>query len=415
MRIEKQATVDKKGRLIVPKWALNGFHLSPGTRIQVEQSLDGIHLRPTVPSLSKIYIEPTNACNLKCRTCIRNAWDEPTGFMTDQVFERILLGMEKQPKSLSVIFGGFGEPLAHPKILDMVGRLKDTKTHVEIITNGTLLSEDRSHNLIDVGLDVLWVSIDGAQQESYGDVRLGGDLKMVLENIEGFARLRAPRQNSQPEIGVVFVAMKRNIADLPALLRISKRIGVTRFMVTNIWPHTDELREEILYARALSSKNYLGSANSSTLEVPRMDIQEWGREELYKEIRGQWNINPVGSSNNGKFFTCPFIEENAVAIGWDGGVSPCLPLLHSSQGYLNRLLRFNKRWILGNIAEDDLVQLWSSPEYVAFRQRVREFDYAPCAICDGCPQSENNEEDCYGNSFPTCGGCLWACGIIQCP
>jgi hypothetical protein len=28
---------------------------------------------------------------------------------------------------------------------------------------------------------------------------------------------------------------------------------------------------------------------------------------------------------------------------------------------------------------------------------------------------ESNEEDCYGNTFPVCGGCLWAQGVIQCP
>ncbi len=26
-----------------------------------------------------------------------------------------------------------------------------------------------------------------------------------------------------------------------------------------------------------------------------------------------------------------------------------------------------------------------------------------------------NEEDCFGNTFPTCGGCLWAQGVIRCP
>jgi hypothetical protein len=29
--------------------------------------------------------------------------------------------------------------------------------------------------------------------------------------------------------------------------------------------------------------------------------------------------------------------------------------------------------------------------------------------------SEANEEDCFGNGFPTCGGCLWAQGVLQCP
>lgn len=33
----------------------------------------------------------------------------------------------------------------------------------------------------------------------------------------------------------------------------------------------------------------------------------------------------------------------------------------------------------------------------------------------GCEMSEANEEDCLGNTFPACGGCLWAQGIIQCP
>lgn len=407
--------MDRKGRLIVPKGALNGFRLSPGTPIRVEQSLDGLHLRTPVPVLSKIYIEPTNTCNLKCRTCIRNVWDEPAGFMTDLVFECILQAMESGAAARSVIFGGFGEPLAHPQILNMIRRVKDMKARVEIITNGTLLSEDCSRDLIKVGLDMLWVSIDGAQQESYGDVRLGAELEKVLANLEGFARMRVPRQHPRPEIGIVFVAMKRNIDDLPQLLRIAERMGVARFMVTNIWPHTDELRDEILYARALGSKDYLGSSNLPTLEAPRMDIQEWARGALYKAICGRWNMNLVGSSSNGKEFSCSFIENHAIAVGWDGGVSPCLPLLHSSQGYLNRLLRFNKRWVLGNILQGDIIALWSDPEHLAFRQRVRQFDFAPCAICVGCLQSESNEEDCYGNTFPTCGGCLWAWGIIQCP
>jgi len=29
--------------------------------------------------------------------------------------------------------------------------------------------------------------------------------------------------------------------------------------------------------------------------------------------------------------------------------------------------------------------------------------------------ADMNEEDCFANPFPTCGGCLWAMGVIQCP
>ncbi len=53
--------------------------------------------------------------------------------------------------------------------------------------------------------------------------------------------------------------------------------------------------------------------------------------------------------------------------------------------------------------------------YAEFREKVKTFDYSPCHLCGGCSLLEKNEEDCYGNTFPACGGCLWAQGIIQCP
>jgi hypothetical protein len=53
--------------------------------------------------------------------------------------------------------------------------------------------------------------------------------------------------------------------------------------------------------------------------------------------------------------------------------------------------------------------------YVAYRQRVQNFAFAPCTACGGCDLSEANLEDCLGNEFPVCGGCLWAQAVIQCP
>jgi hypothetical protein len=55
------------------------------------------------------------------------------------------------------------------------------------------------------------------------------------------------------------------------------------------------------------------------------------------------------------------------------------------------------------------------PEHLSFRDRVQDFDFAECTICGSCDLAEKNEEDCIGNTFPTCGGCLWAQGVVQCP
>jgi hypothetical protein len=67
------------------------------------------------------------------------------------------------------------------------------------------------------------------------------------------------------------------------------------------------------------------------------------------------------------------------------------------------------------VTENSLADLWNTPEHIAFRERLQTFDFPPCVLCGGCELAEKNEEDCEGNVFPTCGGCLWSQGVIQCP
>ena len=112
---------------------------------------------------------------------------------------------------------------------------------------------------------------------------------------------------------------------------------------------------------------------------------------------------------------CPFIEQGVGVVGWEGDFSPCLSLLHSHVSYLHDRVRYSRRWLLGNIKQKTLIEQWNDPEHIAFHHRVKNFVFSPCTSCGGCELAEKNEEDCHGNKFPTCGGCLWGQGIIQCP
>ena len=96
---------------------------------------------------------------------------------------------------------------------------------------------------------MLWLSIDGAHPESYNDVRLGAALPQVLENA---ARLRDLRVGGKPHIGIVFVAMRRNIAELPDVMQIGHRLEADRFLITNVIPYTPELLDEMLYTDTMS-------------------------------------------------------------------------------------------------------------------------------------------------------------------
>jgi DNA-binding transcriptional ArsR family regulator len=94
---------------------------------------------------------------------------------------------------------------------------------------------------------------------------------------------------------------------------------------------------------------------------------------------------------------------------------PCPPLLHNHTSYLRNRKRLSQRHLIGNIAERALLDLWNDSDYAAYRERVQGFAFPPCSFCGGCEMLEANQEDCLGNGFPACGGCLWAQGVIQCP
>ncbi len=297
----------------------------------------------------------------------------------------------------------------------MVRQVKELGARAELITNGTLLDEERSRGLISAGLDTLWVSIDGATPESYADVRLGAELPKVLANLKRFKRLRPPAHRPTPAIGIAFVAMKRNLADLPQVLALGRRLGAKQFMVSNVLPHTEEMMQETLYDRTLSDIAYLPSAWLPKVNLPKMEINEETREPFFQALNSNLNVTYAGNNFGGRNDVCVFIESGSMTIGWDGSVSPCPPLLYSHVSYLNGRRRTSKRHIIGNVSQTGLLDLWREPDYVAYRERVQRFAFAPCTFCGGCDLLDSNEEDCLGNGFPACGGCLWAQAVIRCP
>ncbi len=409
------ATVDEQGRLIIPAELTSQFGLAPGARMRLDVENNAFRLHRPTTHLTKINIEPTTRCNLDCRTCIRNNWDEKLGKMTEKTFAKILADMASFSYPLDVFFGGLGEPLSHPHIVDWVRRAKALGGSVELITNGTLLNEKLSHSLIDAGLDVIWVSIDGATPESYSDIRLGAELPNVIQNVSALRKMRPGGHHPRPVIGIAFVAMKRNIQDLPAVIALGKSLGAKRFMVSNVLPYTEEMMDETLYSGVLRNITYMPSPWLPLLKFPRMDINEITQQAFVDVLNSGCNVELAGYNLGGANDVCSFIESGSIAIGWDGGVSPCPPLLHNHISYLHGKERRSRKHIIGNIQEKNLQDMWLDPEYVAYRERVQSFAFAPCTPCGGCDLSENNEEDCYLITHPACGGCLWAQGLIQCP
>ena len=412
------AHVNERGEIVLPPHLANELGLTPGDEIRVEPNGHGVHIHSSHTTIKRVYLELTNKCNLNCSTCMRNVWDVKFGHMSHETFERVLSSFEDLPDKPELFLGGYGEPLSHPYILEMIERAKKLGHRVSLISNGILLTEKVSHKLIELNLDMLWVSLDGASAECYADVRLGDALPTVIENLkrlqlQKYQIFGASNWAGNPKLGIAFVAMKRNIHDLNAVIRLGSRLGAVEFSISNVLAHNAELLNENLYMHSMSM--VVGQEIRPLVHMPLMDTRPETIKALADVQKDMNRLELSGSLLNQNTDQCPFVERGSLAIRWDGKVSPCLPLLYTHTHFLDDRERTSKEYFVGDIQETDLLHIWTNGDYKDLRKRIQDFDFSPCAFCNSCEMANENMEDCFGNVQPTCGGCLWARGLIRCP
>ena len=144
----------------------------------------------------EIAIETVMGCNLRCPMCpisnIPEAMNHrPVQVMRADVYRRILEQIADRPRS--ILLNIIGEPLLHPRIVEFVERAKRDGHHVGLITNGTRLTRNLVVRLIEAGLDVLTMSVDGFREETYESVRVGARHHVVFENLGGLIDENAKR------------------------------------------------------------------------------------------------------------------------------------------------------------------------------------------------------------------------------
>jgi len=355
-------------------------------------------LNPCLPDIRKLYLEPTTACNLCCRTCIRNSWGMPSENMSPHTFNRITESLPDLPLLKQVIFSGFGEPLSHPRLLDMVAVVRAHGLSVTLATNGLLLNRAMSTELIRVGVERINVSVDGANSHTFQDIR-GVRLEQVSENIQIFNEMKVQLRSLRPSLGLEFVAMRSNVAEVQDLAKLSAHWNVSHLLVTNVLPYTEEMLAEVLYS-------YQPVEPTKTNYWP-IKLDAWLIMATDDLPRMHW----------GAIRRCRFVGDHGVVVGYDGSVAPCYPLSHNYNYYaIDGRQKQVSRYSLGNVNQMCLADIWMQEEYVRFRSDVKAYHFPSCPDCDlrqTCDLREQNE-GCWGWN-PSCADCLWSQDIIRCP
>jgi MoaA/NifB/PqqE/SkfB family radical SAM enzyme len=318
-----------------------------------------------------------------------------------------------------------GEPLFHKDILEMIRLAAETGAEVELLTNGTLLTENMIHGILEAGLTRLWISIDDLETDSSinADSGAGGDHSghnhsgKVLSNIRLLNKIRQ-KSLSSISLGITFVAMKSNVHQLAKLPFFIAQHLVDEVNVSNISPTDEASQNELLYTGLVNM--YTGPGKGSvlpTVRLPFFDLNVPEAAEGVRELMRKQNFNLYFNDQPvlRKTGYCKFVREGMTFVRADGQVSPCMALLHNGYTYMHNIRRKITRCSFGSIHQQPLAEIWNSKEYKSFRRKFDEFDFASCLYCGHCELFEENQEDCIGNTHPACGGCLWAEGVLSCP
>lgn len=204
--------------------------------------------------------------------------------------------------------------------------------------------------------------------------------------------------------------MRSNVDELPGLNRVAAQLGASFIIVSNLLPYTSTLIGESLCGWSTTSSEAVLNTARPSWRPPKIDWDERVETAPGRALFRSGPVSFLDAAMDGANSHCAFIHADACAVAWHGGVSPCPPLFHTYSCFLHGRQKQMVRWEAGRLPDESLIGVWRRPEYVAFRDRVRAFDFSPCTDCGGCDMAETNAEDCFGSPHPACGDCFWARG-----
>ena len=320
--------------------------------------------RPRVRSKPwKISLEVAQSCTLRCITC-RHGVERFGGIMSAATFERA-----KPILSLARVVNetGYGEPLLDPQFIHKLRYAKELGAAVAAYTNAMGLTPSVGEQLVALQLDQLTFSIDGATKQTFESIRVGADYDRVLANIRQLHEIKARQGSRKPFLRANYVAMRRNIEELPLAVEVLAKIGIQEVIVSDLMPPSAELAKEhlsrwpelaapaIAEARRVATRH--GIAFVAPAEFPSPPSSQPQRID-----------GPHTPLDRDFYLRHPCYEPwQTVYIAHDGNVRPCCAMDRS----------------FGNLANEDLTAIWNNAEYQLLRRSVnsREPAMPECRQC----------------------------------
>jgi len=310
-----------------------------------------------------LFVEPTNLCNFRCTPCVHGAENtlndlKPLRHMDMRLYDKLIRELQdwQGPRLKLLRLAMLGEPFANPEFCDMVRIAKeaDVAERVDTFSNGSLLTEKISRQLIDYGLDIIRFSIYAVEDKRHYKVtRTKCNVGVIRDNIR---RLRTLRESLGKKRPYIFVKMFDSYSDEnQTFLDMYKDIA-----------------DEIGLEKVHNATKYSGN------DLVKMFYQDsWKEQRVNQDYQDSLNIKRIACPR-------PFI---AMVIN---NIGDCLMCTHDPA----------KGTKIGNVNDNTLQELWNGKAMFEFRRMLLENRKHENRICTRCDWFQLFPEEDDVDGFP---------------
>jgi len=330
-----------------------------------------------------IHFSVTGRCDQACAGCFYSARPGSTVTPTDapfELFERVV-HQAAEARIFQMALGG-GEPLLHPRLLDMVRLARQSHIVPNLTTNGNLLTVEVAVALKEAGLGQAQISLNGVSEETNSATRPNFAPAMAAMEACRTAHLR---------FGINFLLTRSNLPDLEAVIRLGQHKGAATVNLLRPKPPTTEddwLQHESPTATDYRKVSQLLHHLRTDDEHPatRITIDAsltfllTDRSPDERHVRALYRAGVWGCSAARRFVT----------VTQNGDVLPCSHV----------------RW--SDVGDGDVMDAWRESAIFARFRALEDVMRGQCRACDylslcrGCPAVVMACGGEFGDSDPHC-------------
>jgi MoaA/NifB/PqqE/SkfB family radical SAM enzyme len=279
-----------------------------------------------------LQVELTDLCNLACAGCLRAVHPSVGSHLSLASFAALL---DQAPEVEQVSFVGAGEALLVRDFARYVALCTDRSVFSSCNTNGLLIPR-RLPSVLDAGLGLVAVSVDGADDETLAMMRSGLRLSRLTLALRTAVELTG---GTPTRVSAAVTLSVRNVTHFPEIVTYVAEHGVREVTVESLhhWGNDKSLNAESLFA--LDPDTVVPHLEAGLREALRLGL----RLSIFDYRRLYDHDDPA--------VICPW-PWDASYVTKDGLVTPCCVHLEASDGN-----------VLGNALRSPMASIWSGPRY----------------------------------------------------